>query len=204
MKRIWMSIMFVLLMAAGAACYAQAKEQTREQAKEPRKPELTEEDKAALRQSQDLQKALKIARLELALAEAKEAPQREIAGKAESVYRLQGELHALLVKHPVVARHQWREGAGRQWRRGQGWGRGEGRGSAHEGMGRHGRRGMGRGGGMDHGMGMGRGRGMGQGMGMGQGRGMGRMMRMRQQALDETLAPQPTPVDEPPTEEMTK
>lgn len=181
-----------MLLASAAAGLAQTKE-----GQAPDRPALTAEEQAAVKEFGELHKRLRIARLELALAEAKEAPEQEIATKAEDVYRLQGEMHAFRVKHPGIGRLARREGAG--WREGRGrgesgWGRGQG-------MGRGGRHGMGgRGGGMrpegrrgmrGQGGGMGgpwagerRGRGMGrqmqggcpfaeQGRGYGQGRGMG-------------------------------
>jgi len=172
----------LVLLASATVALAE----TKQDPKAPAKPALTAKEQAALQQMKDLDKRLRIARLELALAEAKEAPEREIATKAEGVYRLQGEMHAFRVKHPGIGRlarqerGQWR--GGREARGGgRGWGRGAG-------MGRGGRHGMGgRGGGMaGPWAGEGRGRGMGwqmeagqgcpfagQGMGHGQGRGMG-------------------------------
>ena len=149
-------------------------------------PKLTADELAVLEQANDLQKQLEISRLELRLAELKDAPQGEIADRATRMYRLQGELHALRVKHPAVARYQWRERAQERWGRGRGRRRGGGPAWGQGGMGGHGRHGMGRGrghggGGWGQGPGMGRGRGRRgggrgaePGMGFGRGRGMGR------------------------------
>lgn len=152
--------------------------------------QLTEEEAAALRQAQDLRKELKIAGLELALAEAKDLPEPEIAARAETMYRLQGQLYAFRAKHPELARkereqraqHRWGRRGGRGFGRGMGRGMGGGRGHGPRGMGRgraHGPRGMGPGDqdawGMGPGMGRGRGhRGHGMGPGMHQGPGRGR------------------------------
>jgi hypothetical protein len=183
-RRLAMSGLAAVLLASATAALAE----TKQDPKAPAKPALTAEEQAALQQIKDLDKRLRIARLELALAEAKEAPEREIATKAEEMYRLQGEMHAFRVKHPGMGRlmrqerHRWGgRGAGGE---GRAWGGGAD-------MGRGGRHGMGgRGGGMagpwareGHGRGMGRqmGSGLGQGcpfadqgMGFGRGRGMGR------------------------------
>ena len=87
-------------------------------------PKLTADELAVLEQANDLQKQLEISRLELRLAELKDAPQGEIADRATRMYRLQGELHALRVKHPAVARYQWRERAQERWGHGRGRRRG--------------------------------------------------------------------------------
>ena len=196
-RRLAMSGLGLVLLASATVALAE----TKQDPKAPAKPALTAEEQAALQQMKDLDKRLRIARLELALAEAKEAPEREIATKAEGVYRLQGEMHAFRVKHPGIGRlarqerGQWRggreaRGGGRGWGRGAGMGRGgrHGMGGRGGGMGRGGRRGMGgRGGGMaGPWAGEGRGREMGwqmeagqgcpfagQGMGHGEDRGMG-------------------------------
>jgi len=178
-----------VLLASATVALAETKQET----KAPEKPALTAEQQAAVEQMKDLHKRLRIARLELALAEAKEAPEREIAKKAEDVYRLQGQMHAFRVRHPGIGRlmrqerGEWRGGRGGGEGRGRRGGHGMGRGGRHAMGGRGGRRGMGgRGGGMG-GLwgGEGRGRGMGwqmgtgpecavagQGRGYGQGRGM--------------------------------
>ena len=172
MKRTVIAAMTVVLLVAavGMALAQEAQPQGRAA------PTLTADELAVLEQANDLQKQLEISRLELRLAELKEAPQGEIADRATRMYRLQGELHALRVKHPAVARHQWRERA----REGQGRGRGRGGGPAWgqggggwgQGPGMHRGRGQG-GGGRGEGPGMGRGRGQGGG-GRGEGPGMGR------------------------------
>ncbi len=143
-------------------------------------PELTPDEQAVVDQAQDLRKQVEINRLELRLLELKDAPEQDIAERAEQSYRLQGRLHALRVKHHDVLAKVWQHGARRAWRHGRGRGdrfAGDGPGmTAHRGRGMHGAgRGMGRGGrgmGLQQGMGHG-GRGMGlqQGMGRG-GRGM--------------------------------
>lgn len=161
--------------------------------------QFTPEQQAFLDQAKELRKQVRIARLELQLAEAKEAPEREIAQKAEGLYSLLGKEHAFRVKNREVAqqlrqrtRQEWRERRGRGAQDELGLGRGRGRGGGlGAGPGRGGRqgRGMGRGG---RGFGRGRGAGMGlmpgaggeqPGMGrrgegrgrdMGGGRGMGR------------------------------
>lgn len=174
MKRTVIAVMTaVLLVAAVGMVWAQ------EAWPEGRAvPELTADELVVLEQANDLQKQLEISRLELRLAELKEAPQGEIADRATRMYRLRGELHALRVKHPAVARHQWRERA--KERRGRGRGRGQSGGGWGQcpGMGRG--RGQG-GGGWSQCPGMGRGSGHRGGdrraqpeMGFDRGRGMGR------------------------------
>ncbi len=176
-------LMIALLAAAVGVALAQA------EPARAAKPvlQLTEEEAAALRQAQDLQKELRIARLELALAEAKELPEAEIAARAETMYRLQGQLYAFRAKHPELARQVREQRAQHRWGRrgGRGFGQGMGRGRGHgpRGMGRgrgHGHHGMGHGGhdawGMGPGMGPGQGHpghGMGPGMHQGAGRGRG-------------------------------
>jgi len=143
-------------------------------------PQLTPEQQAFVDQEKELRKQILIARLELQLAEAKEAPQREIADKAERFYSLMGTQHAFLAKNREVA-EQVRQRARQERQRRRGLGadgqpglqRGPGRGT-----GQGGRGGPGFGGerGRRHGMGRGGGAGMGWGLsdqGRGEGRGMG-------------------------------
>jgi hypothetical protein len=182
MKRTVIAAMTVVLLVAAVGMVLAQEAQPESRAV----PELTADELVVLEQANDLQKQLEISRLELRLAELKEAPQGEIADRATRMYRLQGELHALRVKHPAVARYQWRERAQDRWGRGRGQGRGGGPAWGQGGMGGHGRHGMGRGrghgeGGRGEGPGMGRGRGRRSGggeaepgMGSGRGRGMGR------------------------------
>jgi len=146
-------------------------------------PELTPDEQAVVDQAQDLRKQVEINRLELRLLELKDAPEQDIAERAEQGYRLQGRLHALRVKHQDVLAKVWQHGGRRVWRHGRGRGdrfagggpgmrahRGRGMHGAGPGMGRGGR-GMGRGGrGMGPQQGMGRG---GRGMGLQQGTGRG-------------------------------
>ena len=146
---------------------------TREAAQRADIPELTADERAVVEQARALQKDIRIARLELALAEAKEAPESEIAGKAENVYRLQGKAHALRAKHRELFGKLQRQRA----RRGPGMGFGRG-----QQMGPQGRRvGPGMGHGMRRGMGQGvgpqMGHGMRRGMGPGVGAELGRRMR---------------------------
>ncbi len=139
------------------------------------RPQLTAEQEAVLERGKALQKELRIARLELALLEAKDATEEDIALKAEDVYKLQGRLHALRVKNPEVARELRRyhrrearklgRGRGDAWG-GPGWGRGRRFGR---------RRGAGAGFGCTPGCpGMGFQRGRGAGAGWGRGGGAGR------------------------------
>jgi len=172
MKRMamWIVVALMLTTLAGAA-FADPGRVNPARGEEP-PLKLTAEDEAVLRQAQDLAKELEISRLELRLAELKDAPQDEIAERATRMYRLRGELHALRVKNPILAEYrlrgygQHRMGLGRRGEHGEAWGGGRGR---------HGMRGMGSGRGMGRGMGHGMGhKGMiGPGMGMGRGRGMG-------------------------------
>jgi len=167
------------------------------------RPRLTAEQQALVTEAKGLRKQIHIARLELALAEAKEAPEKEIAAKAEHLYRLRGRLHAMMVKHPELRALAGSPRAG--WRQGRGCGLGmQGQGP---GMGRGGKRwGM-------HGAGPGMGRGWqgGPGPGMGQGwrgdgprPGVGARERARLRlhqpggALEVELTdPTPLPADEP-------
>lgn len=141
-------------------------------------PELTPEEQAVVDQAQDLRKQIEINRLELRLLELKDAPEQDIAERAEQGYRLQGRLHALRVKYRDVLAKVWQHGGRRAWRHGRARGdrfAGGGPGMrAHRGQGMHGPGpGMGRGG---HGVGRG-GRNMGRGgRGMGLQQGMGRRM----------------------------
>jgi hypothetical protein len=166
-------LMIALVAAAGSVALAQ----TEAAPIEERPLQLTEDEAAALRRAQDLQKELEIARLEVALAQAKDLPEGEIASRAEQMYRLQGRLYALHAKSPELARKVRRHQRQQRWLHREGMGRGHGRGM---GRGRgHGRRGMGRGRGheawgMGPGMGRGRGhRGHGFAPGVGRGRGHG-------------------------------
>lgn len=158
MNRPKLSIVTALGLALLAASLASAQEVT-----QPRRqraaPELTEEQKAQLERFRELHKDARIARLELALLEAKDAPEEEIALKAEENYRLQGRLHAFRVKHPELTRHMERQ----RMRRARGLARGLARGQGHG----WGGRGMGRG--------RQRGRGTGLGLGLGPMRGEGHM-----------------------------
>ena len=140
--------------------------------------QLTAEQQAVLKQAQDLSKQIEINRLELRLAELKGASQDELAKKATEGNELRGQLQALWMKNPEVARAAWgerghRRGAGRGMGPGAGMGQGRGhrhgRGGEGPGMGQgrgHGRRGWDQDPGM--GMGFGRGEGMCPGVGMGQ------------------------------------
>jgi hypothetical protein len=127
--------------------------------------QLTPEQQAVLDQAKDLGKQVRIAQLELRLAELKEEPEGRIAEKAEQLYRLQGRLHALMVKHPEVARALGRERARQEWAGPGGGGPGR-RGGGLGLMGRGGIRGM---------SGLGRAWGDGQAMGRGRG-GLGRAL----------------------------
>ncbi|HUU54119.1 MAG TPA: hypothetical protein VMY87_04295 [Armatimonadota bacterium] len=197
MKRLSMCMaMALLLVAAAGIAFAQQEARPPEAST----PQLTADELAVLKQAGDLQKQLEISRLELRLAELKDASQAEIAERATQMYRLRGELHALRVKHPVIAQYQWRERGRHRWGRGRGRGRGGGPAWGEGGMGGGGRHGMGRGrghGGYGWGEGPGMGRGRGHrggaweaapGMDVGPERGMGRGgsrgMRMRESARD--------------------
>ncbi len=143
MRRLLLGVLGAVLLASVTVALAE----TKETPKPPVAPALTAEQKATLQQMKDLHKRLRIARLELALAEAKEAPEREIAGKAEDMYRLQGEMHAFRAKHPEVGRLT-RHARGQGGEQGMGpgcgcGGRGGEMGMSRRGMGGHGR-GMGR------------------------------------------------------------
>lgn len=120
--------------------------------------ELTPEEQAFLDRTNELRKEIKITNLELALLEAKDAPEGEIATKAEQLYRLQGQAYALRAKNRDLARKLWRHERGDRHRLGMG-----------RGMGRRTHRGMGSG--MGRGMGHGRHRGMGHGGEPGRGHG---------------------------------
>ncbi len=138
----------------------------------PEKLDFTPEEQAFLDRTKELRKETQITRLELALLEAKDAREGEIAAKAEQLYRLRGRLYALRAKNRDMVQKLWRHGMRHQWRQERearhrwGMGRGMGRG-IHQGMGH----GMGRG--MDHWMrrGMSYRGGPEVGRGMGPGRG---------------------------------
>jgi len=180
----------ILAISAAVLAAGQADRPIPAAAKGERAIQFTPEQQAFLDQAKELRKQALIARLELQLAEAKEAPEREIAQKAERLYSLLGEEHAFRVKNREVAQQlrqgrRERRGRGAQDELGLGGGRGRG-GELGAGPGRGGRqgRGMGHGG---RGFGRGRGGGMGlmpgpggeqpgPGMGWGGGRGGGRAM----------------------------
>jgi hypothetical protein len=165
--------------------------------------ELTEDEKAFLERARQLRKDQQIARLELALAEAKEAPERDIAAKAEQLYRLQGEQRAFMAKHRELARGLRQHMAQNRWQHRRGMGGGRHQGWGGPGMGRdRGARGMHQAWG---GTGMGRARG-GQDMGPASaepgagrgGRGMrhgpGRRVLQEEDALKREAAPAPQEV----------
>lgn len=161
---------------------------------------LSPEQEASLAQLNDLRKQLRIAKLELRLLEAKEAPEKEIAAKAEQVYRLQGQLHAFVAKHRELGGLRTGRGrglgAGPGGRMGLGRGLGMGRGLRGQGMGRS--RGM-----MGQGMGPGRGLGARGERGMGMGQGMGRGQELRERArlrLGRPTLPEGTAEQQPPVE----
>lgn len=199
MKRVYTSVVLAALLVLTASVALAQREARPEEATAP---QLTAEERAVLQEVQDLRKQLEISRLELALAEAKDAPLSEIAERAEQVYRTQGQLYALRVKNPDLAA-ELRPGRGRGGGPGGGRGLGQsrGRGMGGRGMGRRGHRGQG-GEGMGrwgvgpegpqgpggpglhrHGWGRGEGHGLGgcglgqgrrQGTGQGRGQGLGR------------------------------
>lgn len=199
MRRLLIGLAIGMLMMTSAAVAAERTggppRGDRERAR-GRSVQLTPEQKELLERAKDLRKQIRIARLELQLAEAQDAPEGEIAARAERLYALLGRQHAFQVKNRGIFR-QVRGQMGRRWqhRRGQavapgrrGAGRGMGRGMGHggAGMGWQGMRGQGwdqgpglhRGAGprwgRDAGAGLGMGWQRGQGMrGQGQGRGMG-------------------------------
>ncbi|UCC68802.1 MAG: hypothetical protein JSV79_02410 [Armatimonadota bacterium] len=182
----WLPMMVIALLAFGVS--AAIAERTGRPASAGEELELTAEEQAFLDRANELRKEIKITNLELALLEAKDAPEGEIATKAEQLYRLQGQAYALRAKNRDLARKLWRHERGDRHR--WGMGRGMGRGM-HRGMGRgmgHGRhRGMGQWGepGRGHGrrgtrFGMGHGgRGMGRGVG-----GPGQRWRLREGVRD--------------------
>jgi hypothetical protein len=148
----------------------------------PAVDKLSPQEQAAVEELRGLWQQAHIANLELRLAEAKGAPERDIAAKQKAVEEARERMRQWRADHP---------GLGRQLRLGRHGGRGMGmrggRGLRHHGggMGMRGGRGTSPGGGMgmrggrgmgpDGGMGMRGGRGMGPdgGIGMRGGRGMG-------------------------------
>ncbi len=212
MRRLLIAMAIGMLVMTSAALAAERTEGPRRgERMRGRSVQLTPEQKALLEQAKDLRKQIRIARLELLLAEAKDAPEGEIAARAEHLYALLGRQHAFQVKHRALFR-ELRGRMGRRWRHGRGEavapgrrgaGRGIGRGA---GMGRHGMRGRGRGRGAGAGAGMGwmqgqglreQGRGRGMGGGMGRGRGAGMQRGWRGPIYDETApAPGPPPAEE--------
>jgi len=156
-SRTWMLVAVIAALAVAVTVAAAG----RAERPAPTAPELTPEQKALVTEAKDLAKQIRIAQLELALAEAKDEPEGRIAEKAENLYRLRGKLHALSVKHPEVARALVQERGGRGWRGLRGPGGGRGRRGGLGMMGRGGMRGLGMGRGPGRGMGLGRGRGQG-------------------------------------------
>ncbi len=162
------------LLASALMAQERQAEPARPAAERQTAPQLTPEQQAFVDQEKELRKQILIARLELQLAEAKEAPEPEIAAKAERFYSLMGTHHAFLVKNRGVAQ-QVRQRARQEWQRRRGGGaQGElglrrgprgGRGmnqSGRGGPGPRGQRGMGWGGGQGlSDQGQGRVRGMG-------------------------------------------
>jgi hypothetical protein len=202
----WIVILMAAALAAGAgAALAELQPETAQPA---RAPKLTPEEKAVVERAEALRKETRITRLELALMEAKEAPEGTIATKAEELYRLQGRMHALRAKHPELMR-ELRRHVGRQvWRHRQADGRG-GAGPAWgpQGPGRW--MGAGRGPAMRQqrppamgpGVGQGWRRGMAREFGRGVGEGIGEQWRMGRRGRDgmgmrgglEELAPMAEP-----------
>lgn len=199
-----MVVAAALVLAVSAALAAPPPET----APPARAPELTAEEKATLERAGALQKDIRITRLELALMEAKEAPESTIATKAEELYRLQGTMHALRAKHPALMLKVRREAQRQVWRhrhmRGRGgagleWGpqspgrwMGPGRGPA---MRQQGPPAMG------PGVGQGRGHGMMREFGRGVGEGMADQFRMGRRGR-EGMGPrggldEPAPMMEP-------
>jgi len=145
---------------------------------------LTAEQEAAVEEARELARQLEVARLELRLLELRQAPEAEIAAKAEDVFRLQGRLYALRgsrlegVRGQALgrgrgARHagMGREFAGRARGAGaQGWRRGAGPGAPEPGFGAR----------LRGGPGPGFGRGPGAGREPTWGQGEGRRQRMRE------------------------
>lgn len=196
----WMPMMVIALLAFGVS--AAIAERSGRPAPAGERLELTPEEQAFLDRTNELRKEIEITNLELALLEAKDAPEGEIATKAEQLYRLQGQAYALRAKNRDLARKLWGHergarpglgmgrGMGREMHRGMGpgMGRGMGRGS-HRGMGQGGGPGMGHGRrGARFGMGDG-GRGMGPGVGPGQGRRLREDVRDRLYAVPEVVEP---------------
>jgi hypothetical protein len=174
MVRRWsvaMACALTLLWVTVSVAEKPARQRPRERPRVER-PALTAEQEAVLDRGKQMQKDLRIVGLELALLEAKEAPEEDIALKAEDLYRLHGKLHALRVKNPEVARELRR--LGRQEGRKLGLGRGRGHGGRGWGYGRaHGDRGRGYGRcHCAHGWGSGKQFGMGHGRVGGSGRGL--------------------------------
>jgi len=176
--RVW--IMVVVLAGAAAtvglaaqrkAAPAPARGLEESKAKPPREASLTPEQKALLEKWQELRKQIMIARLELKLAETKDASEDEIARRAEQVYRLRGEQRAFLAKNKDLVRSLRRHTKVYRWwdRRARGAGRGRG-----PGIGRDQGRGMGRGMGRGRGLGLGYGYGRGLEPGLGRGHGFDR------------------------------
>jgi hypothetical protein len=176
--RLWMPIVVVAaLMFSVSGAMAAPPERP---VGAPEALELRPEAQAFLDRAGELRKDIEVTRLELSLLEAKDAPEGEIALKAEQMYRLRGELYALRAKNRELAGELWQSERGRPHRgRGAGPGMGQGRGRGMgpgmgQGMGQG--RGHGMGPGMGQGMGQGRGHGMGPGMGQGMGQGRGHGM----------------------------
>ncbi len=144
-----------------------------------RQATLTPQDEAAVQQLKDLWKQARIARLELRLAEAKGAPESEVAAKQKAVEEARGRMRQWRADHPELAQ-QLRQGL----RSGRGMGARGGRG----GLGMQHRRGMG-----GDGQGVRGGRGL-RGM-MGGGRGEG--MRLRQRDPSQCPYVQSAPAAQP-------
>ncbi len=198
MKRHGLALLLLAALLIGTVTASMAQQAVKPQP-EGMPPEMTPEEKAFLDQVQELRQQLRITQLELALLEAKEAPEAQIAEKAEAVYRLEGRLYALHAKNRQMAQGLERERPRGARRHGPGVGGGRGMGPGMgPGMGRGRGRGMGRG--MEEGFGP-QGQGLGRGMGRhrghpmepGMGRGMGRRMGRgegRYMGPHEGMAPQ--------------
>lgn len=95
---------------------------------------LTAEQEVAVEEARELARQLEVARLELRLLELRQAPEAEIAAKAEEVFRLRGRLHALRGTRPEGVRGQaLGRGPGRIVREFAGPGAGRGRGAGAQG-----------------------------------------------------------------------
>jgi len=124
------TLTLVVALLLASAVTAAVAHPTEGPAQKPEALQLTAEEQAFVDRAEALRNEMEIAGMELALLEAKDASEGDIAAKAEQLYGVRGELYALRATNRELAAKLWRGRAGDRWqhRGGRGMGRGMGQG----------------------------------------------------------------------------